>query len=109
MDKIRRYYDKTLYIHIFIYRGKLNYKINRFLLHLLVWYQHRNNETTLNSGSTAPMPSQYFHQHQERSKTNIINQDNARYKGIIKSQTEFISPSLQIFILKVDQFIIFNP
>ena len=48
------------------------------------------------------MPSQYFQQHQDRSKTNIINQDNACNKGITKSQTEFISPSLQIFILKVD-------
>ena len=81
----------------FIYsyiKVNFNYKRNRFLLHLLVWYQHRNNETTLNSGSAAPMPSQYFHQHQVRSKTNIINQDTACNKGIIKSQTEFISPSL---------------
>ena len=48
------------------------------------------------------MPPQYFHQHQDRSKTSIINQDNACYKGITKSQTEFISPLRQIFILKVD-------
>ena len=58
----------------FIYsyiKVNFNYKRNRFLLHLLVWYQHRNNETTLNNSSTAPMSSQYFHQHQDRSKTNI--------------------------------------
>ena len=48
-----------------------NYKRNRFLLRLLVWHQHRNNETTLNNGSTAPMLSQYFHQHKNRSRINI--------------------------------------
>ena len=70
-------------------------------MRLLVSYQHRNNATTLNSGSITPMPSQYFYQHQDRSKINLINQDNACCKGITKSQTEFTSPSRQIFILKV--------
>ena len=48
------------------------------------------------------MPSQHFHQHQDRSKTNILNQDNACCKEITKSQTEVNSATRQIFILKVD-------
>ena len=48
------------------------------------------------------MTSQYFHQHQDRSKTNIINQNNACYKGITKNQTKFFSPSRQILIIKAD-------
>ena len=100
MDDIKRYYDKKTYI--FIYQDTFNYKKSCFLLHLLDWYWHRISETTLKNFSVAPMPSQYFHQHQYRTKTNIINQENACYKGITKGQTEFISLSRQIFILKVD-------
>ena len=99
--KYLNYFPLFMYIIYLYIKLHYNYKWNRFLLRLLVWCQHKNNETTLNSGSTAPMSSQYFDQHQDKSKTNIINEYSSCYKGITKSETEFISPSLQIFILKV--------
>lgn len=92
-------------VRIFIYlyiKVHFNHKKNHFLLYPLVAYLRRNNEITLNSDRIVTMLSRNSPQHQCRSKSYIINQDNDFSKRITKNHTEFTSSSGQIFTFKVD-------
>ena len=93
---------KFVYSFICISKYILTTKKNHFLLYPLVAYLRRNNEITLNSDRIVPMLSRNSPQHQCRSKSYIINQDNDFSKRITKNHTEFTSSSGQIFTFKVD-------